>query len=240
MTRWKTNANGSQSFDTPIFRLAETYLIRAEAYGRKYGAGSQLAIDDINVLRKRAAYHTGETRNPVLITAEPSVLTGALTVPAADKVYPFTVSTDSYNAIKVDGTEWQSGTAKAKKENYPPTVGSDLDRFIHFIYNERARELIFELSNTEDLHNAGILYDRVYYRDMLGAPSSSTGTADFPFPTDDLGGTGSVGAKGVGKGNLQKFNTFKCWPTSVLELLTDENGNPLDAAAKAAYQNPGY
>ena len=235
-----TNANGSESFDTPVFRLAETYLIRAEAYGRKYGSSSSLAIDDINVLRKRAAYHSGENRSPILITAEPSVLTGALAVPATEKVSPYKVTTDSYAVIKVDGTEWQSGSAKAIKENYPPTAGSDMDRFIHFIYNERARELIFELTNTEDLHNAGILYDRVYYRDMLGAPSSSTGTVNFPFPKDDLGGTGSVGARGVGKGNFQRFHTFKCWPTSVLELLTDEKNNPLDAAAKAAYQNPGY
>jgi len=235
-----TSANGSESFDTPIFRLAETYLIRAEAYGRKAGGTSQLAIDDINVLRKRAAYHSGETRSPILVTAEPAILTGALSIPTTEKVSPYTVSTDSYNAIKVDGTEWQSGTVKARKENYPPTASSDFDRFIHFIYNERARELIFELTNTEDLHNAGILYDRVYYRDMLGAPASSTGTVDFPFPVDDLGGSGTVGAKGVGKGNLQKYHTFKCWPTSVLELLTDENGNALDASGKAAYQNPGY
>ena len=235
-----TNANGSQSFDTPIFRLAETYLIRAEAYGRKNGESSQLAIDDINVLRKRAAYHSGEKRSPILVNAEPAVLTGILTVPSAEKIAPYTVATDSYNAIKVDGTEWQSGSAKSIKENYPPTASSDMDRFIHFIYNERARELIFELTNTEDLHNAGILYDRVYYRDMLGAPTSSTGTVNFPFPVDDLGGSGSVGAKGVGKGNFQKYHTFKCWPTSVLELLTDEKGNALDAAAKAAYQNPGY
>jgi hypothetical protein len=220
--------------------LAETYLIRAEAYGRKYGTSSTLAIDDINVLRKRAAYHSGETRSPILVTAEPAVLLGALTVPAAEKIAPYSVTTDSYNAIKVDGTEWQAGSAKAIKENYPPTAGSDLDYFIHFIYNERAREFIFELSNTEDLHNAGILYERVYYRDMLGAPSSSTGTTNFPFPKDDLGGTGTIGAKGVGKGNFQKYHTFKCWPTAALELLTDEEGKPLDAGARSAYQNPGY
>jgi len=235
-----TNANGSQSFDTPIFRLAETYLIRAEAYGRKNGESSQLAIDDINVLRKRAAYHSGENRSSILVTAEPAVLAGTLAVPTTEKVAPYTVKTDSYNTIKVDGTEWQAGSAKSIKENYPPTVSTNMDRFIHFIYNERARELIFELTNTEDLHNAGILYDRVYYRDMLGAPTSSTGTLNFPFPTDDLGGTGTIGARGVGKGNFKQYHTFKCWPTTVLELLTDDKGVALDAAAKAAYQNPGY
>lgn len=238
-TRGKgTNANGSQSFDTPIFRLAETYLIRAEAYGRK--GNFPAAISDLNVIRKRAAYHAGENRNPILATKEPAVLAGALTIPVAEKVAPYTVVTDSYDAIKIDGAEWQSGTAKAKKENYPPTVSSDLERFIHFIYNERARELIFELTTTEDLHNAGILYERVYFRDMLGAPSTSTGTVDFPFPVDDIGGTGTVGAKGVGKGGFQKYHTFKAWPNSYLELLTDESNKPLDDAAKAAYQNPGY
>ncbi len=83
-----TNANGSQSFDTPVFRLAETYLIRAEAYGRKDGTTSELAIEDLNVLRKRAAYHANENRSPILVNAEPDVLTGALTIPAAEKAAP--------------------------------------------------------------------------------------------------------------------------------------------------------
>jgi hypothetical protein len=191
------------------------------------------------VLRKRAAYHVGEKRNDVLVTLEPAVITGRLTIPAAEKVAPYSVSTDSYSKIAVDGTEWQGGTAKAKLENYPPTAVTDLNRFVHFIYNERARELIFEETCWEDLHNAGILYDRVFYHDQLGAPSTSTGTTDFPFPLDDIS-TGTIGARGVGKGLFQKFNTFKAWPQSYLELLTDDQKNPLTVAAKAAYQNPGY
>jgi starch-binding outer membrane protein, SusD/RagB family len=232
-----TDVNGSGAIDIPLYRLAETYLIRAEAYGRK--GSYSLAIPDINVLRKRAAYHSGEKRSDVLVTMEPAVITGRLSIPAAEKVAPYTVATDSYSKIAIDGTEWQSGSPKAKLENYPPTAGSDLDRFIHFIYNERGRELIFELTNWEDLHNAGILYDRVYYRDMMGAPTSSTGTIDFPFPTDDIS-TGTLGARGVGKGLFQKYHTFKAWPQSFIDLLTDEQKNPLDAAAKAAYQNNGY
>ena len=50
-------------------RLAETYLIRAEAYGRK-GQYAQ-AVDDINVLRQRAAYKAGESRPNVLVEWEP-------------------------------------------------------------------------------------------------------------------------------------------------------------------------
>ncbi|HWS01234.1 MAG TPA: RagB/SusD family nutrient uptake outer membrane protein [Prolixibacteraceae bacterium] len=232
-----TDVNGPGAIDFPVFRLAETYLIRAEVHGRQGNYSS--AIADLNVLRKRASYHVGENRSDVLVNIEPAVITGKLTIPPAEKVAPYTVKTDSYPVIAIDGTEWQSGSARAKLENYPPTVMSEQDMFIHFVYNERARELIFELTTTEDLHNAGILYERVYYRDNMGAPVSATGTANFPFPVDDIS-TGSVGARGVGKGQLQKYNTFKAWPQSFIELLTDENGNAMSAEAKAAYQNSGY
>jgi hypothetical protein len=232
-----TDPNGGGAIDIPLMRLAETYLIRAEAYGRQGNYG--LAIADINVLRKRAAYHTTESRSDVIVKLDPSVISGKVTIPATEKVEPYKVGTDSYAAITVDGTEWQSGSPKAVLENYPPTAGSDADKFIHFIYNERARELIFELTNWEDLHNAGILYDRVCYRDQMGAPSSSTGTTDFPFVIDDIS-TGTIGATGTGKGIFDKHHTFKAWPQSFLDLLTDENKNPLGAGDKAAYQNPGY
>lgn len=232
-----TDPNGNGAIDIPLFRLAETYLIRAEVLGRQ--GNFTAAIADLNVIRKRAAYHAGEKRSEVLVTLEPAVLTGKLSIPAAEKVAPYTVATDAYSKIMIDGTEWQGGSAKAKLENYPPTATSDLSRFIHFIYNEKARELVFEECTWEDLHNAGLLYDRVYYRDMMGAPASSTGTTDFPFPLDAIS-TGTVGARGIGKGQFQKFNTFKAWPQSFLELLTDKNGNPLAADVKAAYQNPGY
>ena len=228
-----TNANGNGAIDVPLMRLAETYLIRAEAYGRRGDMTS--AIADLNVLRKRAAYHAGETRSDVLMTLEPAVLDGKLSVPASEKASPYKVATDSYEKIKITGEEWTPGTEKAKLENYPDGA---TNLFIHFIYNERARELCFELTNWEDLHNAGILYERVVARDMMGAPASSTGTVNFPLPVDDISKTN--GALGKGKGTLERKYTFRAWPQSYLDLLTDENGNALDAAAKQAYQNYGY
>ena len=232
-----TDPNGSGAIDFPIFRLAETYLIRAEVLGRQGNYAG--AISDLNILRKRAAYHVGEKRSDALVKYEPAVITGRLTIPAAEKIDPYNVLTDSYSKIAIDGSEWQSGSAKTRLENYPPNVLSDMDRFIHFVYNERARELIFELTNWEDLHNAGILYDRVYYRDNMGAPAASKGTTDFPFPTDDIS-TGTIGARGIGKGLFQKYHTFKAWPQSFIELLTDDKNSPMSAEAKAAYQNDGY
>lgn len=234
MNRGKgTDANGSGAIDIPVFRLAETYLIRAEAYGRKNNMAA--AIEDINVLRKRAAYHAGESRSDVLVKLEPAVLSGRLLIPDSDKQSPYKVSQDTYDKIKVTGEEWQAGSPKAKLENYPQGA---TNLFIHFIYNERARELCFELTTWEDLHNAGILYERVYARDMMGAPSSSRGTTTFPFPVDDI--SSSNGALGTGKGTLERKYTFRAWPQVYLDLLTDENGKALDAAGKAAYQNYGY
>jgi hypothetical protein len=241
-----TDNKGGGSIDIPQIRLAETYLIRAEAYGRKGNYAA--AIADINILRKRAAFHSGEERSELLVTMEPGVLTGRLDIPADEKVAPYAVNTDSYSKIEVTGEEWQAGTDKAKKENYPPTVinhpTSDpvLNRFIHFIYNEKARELIYEEKITEDLHNAGILYDRVYYRDYFGAPVESTGTEDYPFPLDeyDVETYGTRGAIGHGRGQFDKHHTFKAWPTSFLDLLTNEDGKALSAAEKAQYQNYGY
>lgn len=92
----------------------------------------------------------------------------------------------------------------------------------------------------EDLHNAGILYERAVARDQLGAPATSKGTCNLPFPKDDVS-TGSKGiSQGLEKESLKGKHTFFPWPQAFLDLLTDEKGNALDEAAKKAYQNYGY
>ena len=101
---------------------------------------------------------------------------------------------------------------------------------------------MYEFQITEDLHNAGILYDRVYYRDYYGAPASSTGTDDYPFPVadEDIARAAGTGAIGKGRGFFDKHHTFKPWPISFLNSLQDEDGNSLTDIEKAEYQNPGY
>ena len=47
------------SRNVAMFRIAETYLLRAEAYGRKGNFAA--AIADINAVRRRAAYKAGKT-----------------------------------------------------------------------------------------------------------------------------------------------------------------------------------
>lgn len=41
-------------------------------------------------------------------------------------------------------------------------------------------------------------------------------------------------------GMFEPYYTFKPFSQNMLDLLTDENGQPLDEAAKKAYQNYGY
>lgn len=212
--------------DAILMRLAETFLVRAEAYGRK--GQYALAVTDLNVLRERAAYKAGEARPGVLIEYEP----GAATLTAAERTAPYS-AVNSFSKIMVTENHFTPGTPQAQAEGYVPTATTKADMFIHFIYNERGRELISEGWQWEDLHNAGILYDRVIYLNQMASPLPGR----WPVATNTAGGNGQ---DGNGKGQMQKHYTFRPWPNAYLVQLTDENGKPLDAGARKAYQNPGY
>jgi hypothetical protein len=208
-------------------RLAETYMIRAEAYGRQGQYG--LAVDDINVLRQRAAYKGGESRPEVLVQWEP----GAAALPAEEKVEPYVVSGNTFNAIMVTENHFTPGTSEANEEGYIPTVTTKEEMFIHFIYNEKAREFLSEGIGWADLHNSGLLYERTIYLNQLASDQAGL----WPVATNTENGNGQ---DGNGKGLMQPHHTFRPWPNQYLSLLTDEDGNALDAEARALYQNPGY
>lgn len=213
--------------DAILMRLAETFLIRAEAYGRKGQYG--LAVDDINVLRQRAAYKAGEDRPDVLVEWEP----GAASLTPAEKQAPYPASGDSYDKIKITENVFTPGTPEAQAEGYPPSAATKEQMFIEFIYDEKSREFLSEGIRWEDLHNAGLLYERV--EDFNQMASDKTGlwvAGDNP--------EGGNGQDGNGKGQMKPFYTFRPWPDAFTSQLTDQNGKPLDAAARAAYQNPGY
>ena len=213
--------------DAILMRLAETYLIRAEAHGRKGNYAS--AVADINILRQRAAYKSGETRPKVLVEWEPQTAT----LTPAELLPPYSASGTSYSKIAVTENIFTPGTPEAVAEGYIPTVISKDQMFIQFIYNEKGREFLSEGIAWEDQHNAGILYDRIEYLNQMASDKAGL----WPVASNIDNGNGQ---NGNGKGQVQKFYTFRPWPNAFLVQLTDQNGKLLDNTAKAAYQNPGY
>ncbi len=131
-------------------RLGETYLILAEAYGRKGDYANALTY--VNALRTRAAYKNNEARSPQiwLYMGGPSTLAATAASNQA--------TTDLF-------------TTNAASELYPPTVTSTPDRFIHFMLNERTRELCGEFYRWEDLVRTETLYDRTKLYNADVSPS---------------------------------------------------------------------
>ncbi|MBC7651576.1 MAG: RagB/SusD family nutrient uptake outer membrane protein [Deinococcales bacterium] len=123
-----------------LARLGETYLILAEAYGRKGDYAN--ALVNINIIRARAAYKTGEPKNP-----HNWLFYGQ----------PVNDATSTSAALLATTTLF---TTDAASELYPPTVTSTADRFTHFMLNERTRELCGELIRWEDLARTETFFNR--------------------------------------------------------------------------------
>ena len=122
-----------------LARLAETHLIIAEAHGRK--ANYTQALTYVNNLRKRAAYKAGEERSPQiwLFMGGPATLANTETNNLATTALFMT---------------------NAPSEIYPPSAGSVESRFIHFMLNERTRELCGEFYRWEDLVRTETFFER--------------------------------------------------------------------------------
>ncbi|MET0394097.1 MAG: RagB/SusD family nutrient uptake outer membrane protein [Chitinophagaceae bacterium] len=122
-----------------LARLAETYLIIAEAYGRKGDYAN--ALQYVNVLRKRAAYKAGEDRS--------------------SQIWRFMGGASALNNTETANLAATTlFTTNATSENYPPSAASTASRFIHFILNERTRELCGEFYRWEDLVRTETFFER--------------------------------------------------------------------------------
>jgi hypothetical protein len=138
--RLTTTNNEARGIRNGTFiRLADAYLMLAEAYGRKGDYAT--AITNVNILRKRAAYKAGESRSPQiwLYMGGPNTLNNTETTNLATEAL---------------------FTTNAASENYPPSASSVTARFIHFMLNERTRELCGEFYRWEDLVRTETLYER--------------------------------------------------------------------------------
>jgi hypothetical protein len=145
--------------DGILARLAETYLIAAEAYGRRGNYAK--AMEYINVLRSRAAYKEGEVRHNLYYWVENS-----------DRNNPSTEN----NLIITDVSELTSIPADPLKASYfPPSVDTPEEIFLAHILDERARELMCELHRWPDLVRTGTLIERATLYN--GKPTDLNGSA---------------------------------------------------------------
>ena len=221
------NTHYESGRDVPLFRLAETYLIRAMAYGLQNKF--DLAISDINQVRTRAAYKAGETRAEVLARLEP----GHDKLSESEQQWPYEVAKDMTEEMIIDASFWDGSSVNSKAEQYPATATSVTNRFVNFVLNELARELNQEMVYYEHLHHSGWQADRIIYHDQLASPLKGL------WDTSDNLQNG-MGQMGNGMGLFEPMYTLKPFAQSMLDMLTDENGVLLDEAAKKAYQNYGY
>lgn len=201
--------------DGILARLAETYLIAAEAYGRlgKY----DLALPYLNKIRDRAAYKAGEDRSAYVdggvAYKNNTVANTATAVSYSDKNTYYesnniaegtTTSTLTSMHLNTTADIFNSGN-----DFYTVlSSGSEADKFMQFILNERSRELAGELMRWEDLARTKTLLKR----------ASTFNNEAIP---------------------VDPKHYLRPIPQAFLDQV-QKNGVPLTAAEKQAMQNPGW
>lgn len=200
--------------DGILARLAETYLIVAEAYGRQENYDQ--ALPYINEIRKRAAYKTGEDRSAYVdggvAYRNNSVVPATVFVSYSDKNTYY----ESNNIAETTATtedEMALGSVtdilNATDQFYDVLgASSNQEKFLAFILNERSRELMGELMRWEDLARTKTLIKR---NEVFHNEARPQENKHYVRPI----------------------------PQSFLDNIHTD-GRPLTAAEKSAMQNPGY
>jgi hypothetical protein len=200
--------------DGILARLGETYLIAAEAYGRK-GQYAQ-ALPYINAVRDRAAYKAGEDRAAYVdggVAYRTNVAATGTNFSYSDRNTYY----ESNNNMPVSTTSTLTALhlnspadiLNSNKEFYTKLgVSSDAEKFIAFILNERSRELMGELLRWEDLARTRTLVKRCFTFNDEARPVENKHYLR-PIPQAFLD------------------NNYK-------------DGRPLTPAEKAAMQNPNW
>lgn len=143
-------------------RLAETYLIAAEAYGRK--GNYTKAAELVNIVRKRAGYKSTD-KYPYIQRAK------------FDGVSDLKKSTE--NEMIITESYWDKDQAV---EQYPASATSKNTRFIHFILNEKVREFYGEMQRWNELARTETLVERVKKANEFAAGSVQEFHQKRPIP----------------------------------------------------------
>ena len=212
---------GDAHRDVTMARVGETYLIRAELYIRQ--GEYDKAKDDIDVIRRRAAWHDGENRS--------YYTDGSMAYPTNNKVSASNTKMyensnlwmNTYYLSNPDIEVTTAGTEAAMTnwtwENLPAEdeailakigVTSKYDRALNFLLNERTRELIGEWQRWETLSRTQTLVTRARAFNAQAAP------------------------------NIQPYHSLRPMAQSFIDGLQHSDGSNLSDEEAKAWQNPGY
>jgi len=215
--------NGSR--DGILARVAETYLIKAEALIRQTKYAEAIAV--INIVRARAAFKNGEDRaaytdggaayltNTVGQASYPnvgSVVNGILVNSFSNSNSYYESNNIANTTVATDLTATSPSSLPAVDEAIIAKLGyaSDYDRMLCFLLNERSRELAGEFYRWEDLARTKTLIDRAKAFNPEAAP------------------------------NILEKHYLRPLPQTYLDAIFTADGKALTAEEKAAMQNPGY
>lgn len=211
---------GDAHRDVIMARLAETYLLRAECYVRLGQYGS--AMNDINVVRARAQWKSGENRSYYVDGSVAFEKNALNTGTAATNYINSNLNMNTYylsNPGVAVTTAASDLTLKSFPANLPAEdeaviakvgASSEMERALNFILNERTRELLGEWDRWETLSRTGTLVKRA----LAFNPEAKFITAN--------------------KHELRPI------PQTFIDGLLNDDGTNLSADQKKAWQNPGY
>lgn len=214
--------NGSR--DIIIARLGETYLVRAEIKVRMNDYDG--AKNDIDVLRRRGAWHEGENRSFFVdgcykaAVSNANVTSKDANIAANDGwnlgMNSYYLSNPNlevtYASSEAAMTNWDWNNLPAEDEAILAKLGvsGQFDRALNFILNEHTRELVGEFVRWEHLSR-----------------------------------TKTIETRGVKlNSDLTSFDPAKHYvrpiPQAFIDQLQHEDGTNLSDAEKKEWQNPGY
>lgn len=216
-------AGDSGSRDIILARLAETYLLRAEIKVRMGDYAG--AKEDINVLRRRGAWHAGENRSFYVDgNYEAAKKSGQLTNDTRTKanegwnlgMNTYYLSNPglpvSYESTEAAMTNWDWNNLPAEDEAVMTKLGvsDQFGRALNFILNEHTRELVGEFTRWEHLSRTKTLETRAVKLNP----------------------------------DVKHFDPNKHYlrplPQTFLDQMQNPDGTNLSDAEKAEWQNKGY